>query len=238
MNIDKLLIIIILIIIIFIILIHQNNKYENLEEVNNKTTTIDALNNIIDLINDDKIKSKNLEITEKSNINELISKKSTIDNIKSKKIDIDDININNNLTIKNTKIYIGDITINYSHNWTDSKITTFGILYINNNECILNNCTILIHTTVDSPFYIINISDGTNTYYPYTPSDYRGGGFVNIGHPHQLNYGYFTGLLACDNNKRYKILLHFEWNKYDENFFKSREWYYLSFNDVRFKLKQ
>lgn len=63
MNFNLILIICIIIIIICIIII--NNKYENYEnETNNtKSSTLDALNNITDMINKDGITSKNITNT-------------------------------------------------------------------------------------------------------------------------------------------------------------------------------
>lgn len=93
----KLLIIIILIVIILILLLNNNNKIlskdgyiEHLTETNDNKTTLDALNNITNLINNDTIKSKKLEITDKGIINNIENK-----NIDTNKINTNDININN-----------------------------------------------------------------------------------------------------------------------------------------------
>lgn len=137
MNVNKLLIIIILIIIIFIIIF--NHKYEHLTETNDKTTTLDALNNITNLINEDKITSKNLEIINNANINNLTSKELTID-----KINVKDLNVSNSLINKNFTYFYDDnatiIIIEVSNPPVELKIDNvevFGIISKNKKTAII-----------------------------------------------------------------------------------------------------
>lgn len=128
MNIDKLLIIIILIIIIFIIIF--NHKYEHLTESNDKSTTLDALNNITDLISKDKITSKDLEITNNATINNNIKSKSgNIDNLTSKELTIDKINVNN-LNVKDLNVSNNLINKNFTYFYDDNA--TVNLIQIEN----------------------------------------------------------------------------------------------------------
>jgi len=173
MNIDKLLIIIILIIIIFIIIF--NHKYEHLTESNDKSTTLDALNNITNLINDDKITSKDLEITNNATINNNIkSKTGNIDNLTSKELNIDKINVNN-LNVKDLNVSNNLINKNFTYFYDDKASINF-MEYMNNNKIL----------TIDNVeiFGIINNNNKTaiisSYYFTMTPSKETGLGIKEI----------------------------------------------------------
>lgn len=70
-----------IIIILFIILIIINNTIENYDNTTTQPTTLDAINNITNMINDNKITSSNIEVTNNIKSSSLDSKKITSENI-------------------------------------------------------------------------------------------------------------------------------------------------------------
>ena len=134
----------------------SNNKNNNSSNNDNKNnTTIEALNNITDMINEDKIISKNLLITNNADINNIktdniTSNKSTINNIDNTKLNTKDIitdnlNVNTQLKVKDI-IYIYDtnatvkIYDNISGNFTETSCNceVFGFIDLKNKKAIIS----------------------------------------------------------------------------------------------------